>query len=65
MTPTERARELQPRIREALDGLNQIFESQEDFRPRSSARVFRIMAAGDHGHLPSRVPWLRVHRRIQ
>ena len=45
MTPTERARELQPRIREALDGLNQIFESQEDFRPRSSARVFRIMAA--------------------
>lgn len=45
MTPTERARDLQPLIREALDGLNQIFESQEDFRPRSSARVFRIMAA--------------------
>ena len=45
MTPTERAITLQPRIRTALDGLNQIFESQEDFRPRSSSRVFRIMAA--------------------
>lgn len=45
MTPTERARDLQPRIREALDSLNHIFESQEDFRPRSSSRVFRIMAA--------------------
>ena len=31
--------------REALERLNQIFESQEDFRPRSSSRVFRIMAA--------------------
>src|SRR3569623_533823 len=39
MTPTERARDLQPQIRAALDNLNQIFESQEDFRPRSSARV--------------------------
>jgi DNA-binding transcriptional LysR family regulator len=45
MTPTERARDLQPQVREALGNLNQIFESPEDFRPRSSARVFRIMAA--------------------
>lgn len=45
MTPTERALDLQPKIREALGSLNQIFESPEDFRPRSSARVFRIMAA--------------------
>lgn len=45
MAPTERALDLQPKIREALGSLNQIFESPEDFRPRSSARVFRIMAA--------------------
>jgi DNA-binding transcriptional LysR family regulator len=45
MAPTERALDLQPKIREALGSLNQIFESPEDFRPRSSSRVFRIMAA--------------------
>ena len=45
MTPTERAQDLQPRIRTALDGLTQIFESPEDFQPYSSTRVFRIMAA--------------------
>lgn len=45
MTPTERALDLQPKVRAALDNLHHIFASPEDFRPRSSARVFRIMAA--------------------
>ncbi|HMU86012.1 MAG TPA: LysR family transcriptional regulator, partial [Agitococcus sp.] len=45
MTATERALELQPRIREVLSDLGQILEPRTEFRPLSSARVFRIMAS--------------------
>lgn len=45
MTPTERALELQPRVREVLGELSMIFEPQQEFRPFSSHRVFRIMAS--------------------
>jgi DNA-binding transcriptional LysR family regulator len=45
MTPTERALELQPRIRAMLSELQQVLESRQDFRPINSQRVFRIMAS--------------------
>lgn len=45
MTPTERALELQPRIRAMLVELQQVLEPRQDFRPISSTRVFRIMAS--------------------
>lgn len=45
MTPTERAIELQPRIREILGDIGQILEPRSEFRPYSTARVFRIMAS--------------------
>lgn len=45
MTPTERALELQPRIRAMLNELQQVLEPRQDFRPISSNRVFRIMVS--------------------
>lgn len=45
MTPTERALELQPRIRAMLAELQQVLEPRQDFRPINSQRVFRIMAS--------------------
>lgn len=45
MTPTERALELQPRIRAMLSELQQVLEPRQDFRPISSNRVFRIMVS--------------------
>lgn len=45
MTPTERALDLQPRIREVLADLQQILEPRTEFKPFSSARVFRIMTS--------------------
>lgn len=45
MTPTERATELQPHIREILDDIGQILEPRSEFRPYSTSRVFRIMAS--------------------
>lgn len=45
MTPTERALELQPRIRAILAEVQQVLEPRQDFRPFSSHRVFRIMAS--------------------
>ena len=45
MTPTERALELQPRLREILGSLNQMMEPKQEFRPLSSNRVFRIMVS--------------------
>jgi len=45
MTPTERALELQPRIRAMLSELQQVLEPRQDFRPINSQRVFRIMAS--------------------
>lgn len=45
MTPTERALELQPRIRTILADLQQVLEPRQTFRPFTSQRVFRIMAS--------------------
>ncbi|WP_434353452.1 LysR family transcriptional regulator [Psychrobacter sp. HD31] len=45
MTPTERALELQPRVREILADLTQVLEPRTDFRPFSTSRVFRIMTS--------------------
>ena len=45
MSPTERALELQPRIREILADLSQVLEPRTEFRPYSTSRVFRIMTS--------------------
>ncbi len=45
MTPTERALELQPSVREILADLTQILEPRTEFRPYSTKRVFRIMTS--------------------
>jgi DNA-binding transcriptional LysR family regulator len=45
MTPTERALELQPMVREALLAAEKALQSNKDFDPASSSRVFRIMVS--------------------
>lgn len=45
MTPTERAGELQPRIREILSDVSVLLEPRTEFRPYSTSRVFRIMTS--------------------
>ncbi len=45
MTPTERALELQPLIREALLAMEKTIQPKEKFDPQNSQRVFRIMAS--------------------
>ena len=45
MTPTERALELQPKLREILGALGQMLEPKQEFKPLSSSRAFRIMAS--------------------
>lgn len=45
MTPTERALELQPRVRDVLSDLSMILEPRTEFRPYTSTRVFRIMTS--------------------
>ncbi|WP_066015924.1 LysR family transcriptional regulator [Endozoicomonas atrinae] len=45
MTPTERALELQPLIREALLAMEKTIQPKEKFDPEISQRVFRIMAS--------------------
>ena len=45
MTPTERARELQPQVRRALADLQKILEPKDTFLASKSNRVFRIMAS--------------------
>ncbi len=45
MTPTERALELQPSVREILEDLTQVLEPRTEFRPYSTKRVFRIMTS--------------------
>ena len=44
MTPTERAKELQPRIREILLDVGTLLEPRTEFRPNSTPRMSRIMA---------------------
>jgi DNA-binding transcriptional LysR family regulator len=45
MTPTERALELQPLIREVLTRVDKAVQPQTAFEPTTSDRVFRIMAS--------------------
>ena len=45
MTPTERAHELQPEIREVLAKIDKAVQPLTEFDPASANRVFRIMAS--------------------
>jgi len=45
MTPTERALELEPVIREVLTSIDRAVQPRSDFDPGSAQRVFRIMAS--------------------
>ena len=45
MTPTERALELEPLVREVLSKIDQAVQPRGDFEPASAQRVFRIMAS--------------------
>lgn len=45
MTPTERALELQPRLREILEDASRLLEPRSEFRPYSTSRIFRIMTS--------------------
>ncbi len=45
MTPTERALGLAPQVHALLADMARVLEPQQDFRPFSSHRVFRIMAS--------------------
>jgi len=48
MTPTERALELEPIVREALSTIDRLVQNQSNFDAMSSERIFRIMAS-DYG----------------
>lgn len=45
MTPTERALELEPMVREVLGKIDQAVQPRGDFEPAEAQRVFRIMAS--------------------
>jgi DNA-binding transcriptional LysR family regulator len=45
MTPTERALELEPLVRDVLGRIDQAVQPRGDFDPASAHRVFRIMAS--------------------
>lgn len=45
MTPTERALELEPQVREILTRVDRAVQPTADFDPASASRVFRIMAS--------------------
>jgi DNA-binding transcriptional LysR family regulator len=45
MTPTERALELEPVVRDVLGKIDQAVQPRGDFDPASAVRVFRIMAS--------------------
>lgn len=45
MTPTERANQLQPMIRNVLATVDKAVQPQTDFDPANSERVFRVMAS--------------------
>jgi DNA-binding transcriptional LysR family regulator len=45
MTPTKRALELQPIIRDVLSKLETTIQPETDFHPQNSTRTFRIMAS--------------------
>ena len=45
MTPTERALELEPLVREILSGVERALQPTSDFDPGEAERIFRIMAS--------------------
>jgi DNA-binding transcriptional LysR family regulator len=45
MTPTERALELEPVVREVLSTIDRAVQPRSDFEPQEAQRVFRIMAS--------------------
>lgn len=45
MTPTERALELEPIVREVLTKIDQAVQPHNEFEPENAQRVFRIMAS--------------------
>lgn len=45
MTPTERAQQLEPIIREVLSEIDKAVQPRADFDPKNSDRIFRIMAS--------------------
>lgn len=45
MTPTERALELQPMVREILANIGKILAPKNEFRPYNTSRMFRIMVS--------------------
>jgi DNA-binding transcriptional LysR family regulator len=45
MTPTERALELEPLVRDALTRIDQAVQPRSEFRPGEARGVFRIMAS--------------------
>ena len=45
MTPTDRALELEPLVRDALERIDQAVQPRAKFRPESATNVFRIMAS--------------------
>ncbi|MBT4519786.1 MAG: LysR family transcriptional regulator [Halieaceae bacterium] len=45
MTPTERALELEPMVREVLTNIDRAVQPRSAFKPREADRVFRIMAS--------------------
>ena len=45
MTPTERALELEPVVREVLSTIDRAVQPRSDFEPKEAQRVFRIMAS--------------------
>ena len=45
MTPTERALDLQPALRQALSDIQMVLEPNQSFDPKQSNRMFRIMAS--------------------
>jgi DNA-binding transcriptional LysR family regulator len=62
MTPTERALELQPVVREVLSKIDQAVQPRGEFEPGKAQQVFRIMASdyAESTLLPSVLGKLRV-----
>jgi len=63
MTPTERALELEPLVRDALTNIEKFVQPKAEFDPSTSQRVFRIMASdyAEFTLLPGLVDHLRRH----
>lgn len=63
MTPTERALELEPQIRDVLTNIEKFVQPKADFDPISSNRTFRIMASdyAEFTLLPGIVDHLREY----